>query len=77
MEAGNNQTRHQIMLNVNMTVSAIIPGYSVTSQVSSDICVAETVIVGLVPEAYTQVGDGTGVLEGMLQDYGAAKTRKE
>ena len=77
VEAGINQTRHQIMLNVNMTVSAIIPGYSVTSQVSNDICVAETVIVGLVPEAYTQVGDGTGVLEGMLQDYGAAKTRKE
>lgn len=75
VEAGINQTRHQILLTVNMTISAIIPGYSVTSEVHTDVCVAETVVVGLVPDAYTQVGDGTGELEGMIKDYGANESR--
>ena len=69
--AGINQTRHQIMLSVKMNMSAIIPGYSVSTDVSTNICLAETVIVGLVPEAYTLVGDGTDPLVGMIEDYNA------
>ena len=32
---------------------------------------AETIIVGLVPDAYTEVYGGTDDLVGMIQDYGA------
>ena len=69
--AGINQTRHQIFMNVKLTIYAVIPGYSVTSQIDTDILLAETVLVGTVPEAYTQVGDGTDPLVGMIQDYDA------
>ena len=41
------------------------------------ICLAETVIVGLVPGAYTWVSDGTDPLVGMIQDYGASGPRPE
>ena len=68
--AGINQTRHQIILNLKMTVTAIIPGYSTTTQIETDICMAETVIVGLVPEAFTEVLDSQDVT-GKIFDYGA------
>ena len=69
--AGINQTRHQILLNVRLDVQAVLPGYSAGTKVDTDICLAETVIVGLVPGAYTWVSDGTDPLVGIIQDYGA------
>ena len=50
--AGVNQTRHQIMLEVESNITAVIPAYSVTTQVTTGVVLAETVIVGGVPEAY-------------------------
>lgn len=50
--AGINQTLHQIMLSINIRVTAIIPGYTVSTDVSTNFCIAETVIVGLVPDTY-------------------------
>jgi len=67
--AGINQTRHQIMLNVTAKISAIIPGYSVTAEVKTNICIAETIIVGQVPGSFTEVtGDDRGTLD-KLNDY--------
>ncbi len=51
--AGINQTRHQITLDVDVSVSILLPGFSTGTMVSSRYTVAETVIVGLVPESYT------------------------
>ena len=48
--AGINQTRHQILLNVRLDIQAVLPGYAIANQVDTDICLAETVIVGLVPD---------------------------
>ncbi len=71
--AGINQTRHQIMLNMNMNVIAIIPGYSVTTEVTVNFCLAETVVVGVVPDAFTQIiGDESG-LNNQIFDYGAGR----
>lgn len=70
--AGINQTRHQIILNLKMTVTAIIPGYSTTTEVETDICMAETVIVGLVPDAFTEVLDSQDIT-GKIFDYGAER----
>ena len=71
--AGINQTRHQILLNVRLEYQAVLPGYAIGSQVDTDIVLAETVIVGLVPGAYTLVSDGTDPLVGLIQDYGAGE----
>ena len=53
--AGINQSRHQIMMRVNAEVAVITAMSSVTTNVSSYICIAETVIVGDVPNSYTNV----------------------
>jgi sporulation protein YunB len=58
--AGINQTLHQITLTVTAEISAIIPGYTTSVIVETEFIVAQTVIVGYVPEAYTHIilGDG-------------------
>lgn len=53
--AGINQTRHQILLTVTVNINYLIPGAYTTTQVTTDVCVAETVIVGSVPDAYAEV----------------------
>ncbi len=47
--AGINQTRHQIYLNVGTNVYSFLPGISAATKVNTDVLVAETVIVGTVP----------------------------
>lgn len=51
--AGINQTRHRIMLHVTVSACFLLPGKTAETEVSTEICVAETVIVGSVPEHYT------------------------
>ena len=51
--AGINQTKHQIILTVDVSVSILLPGFHTATQVSNSFIVAETVIVGAVPESYT------------------------
>ena len=63
-EAGINQTLHQIMLRVEVPVSAVMPTYTVDTVVSTEVCVAETVIVGDVPQSFTEIsGDHRGLLD--------------
>lgn len=57
--AGVNQTLHQIILDVHVTVSILLPGGTVEAQVSIPVCVAETVIVGQVPDTYLQLERGS------------------
>ena len=52
-DAGINQTKHQIVLHVEVVVSILMPGYTTSTTVESSLAVAETVIVGSVPETYT------------------------
>lgn len=59
--AGINQTRHRIMLKINSTVSLIAPWYNSSTQVQSDFLIAETVLVGSVPDAFMNItGAGIG-----------------
>lgn len=51
--AGINQTKHQILLDVDVTMSILLPGYTTYTVVSNEVVVAETIIVGNVPESYT------------------------
>ena len=50
--AGINQARHQIILEVDVDVSVLIPWNTASTQVSCPVLIAETVIVGSVPQTY-------------------------
>lgn len=52
-DAGINQTHHKIMLTVAMDLVVLLPSGTVTEHVETDVCVAETVLLGRVPESYT------------------------
>ncbi|MBQ8974286.1 MAG: sporulation protein YunB [Oscillospiraceae bacterium] len=54
--AGINQTRHQIKLNVSVQVLVMIPGREIVSPVNTTVVIAETVIVGKVPDTYASIG---------------------
>lgn len=53
--AGINQTRHQILLDITVDVRYLLAGHSEHCQSSTQICVADTVIVGAVPEQFTSI----------------------
>lgn len=69
--AGINQTRHQVMLNLSIKITAIVPGYTASTEAATNICLAETVIVGVVPGAYTNIeGDNSDTIS-KINDYAA------
>ena len=49
---GINQTLHQIMLDVTVELTLLIPGGRTETSVTAQVCVAETLLVGEVPETY-------------------------
>ncbi|MBQ6540735.1 MAG: sporulation protein YunB [Oscillospiraceae bacterium] len=53
--AGINQTRHQIMLTIAVDLTILVPGCISTVHIPTEICVAETIIVGEVPYSYTNL----------------------
>lgn len=59
LQAGINQTLHQLVMEVNVDAAVLVLGETSTFQVSSQIVVAETVIVGEVPNTFIQTGEGT------------------
>ena len=67
--AGINQTRHRIILNVDVHVSILLPGLTTYTKVSNEISVAETVIVGGVPETYTYFSTTPDEVENYADEY--------
>ena len=57
IQAGINQTLHQLVMEVNVEAAVLVLGETSTFQVSSQIVVAETVIVGEVPNTFIQTGE--------------------
>ena len=55
-EAGINQTLHQILMEVSMDVTILVAGGTKKATISQTVVVAETVIVGIVPESFLNVG---------------------
>lgn len=53
--AGINQTHHKIILNINVDITTYIPLSRSSSKVSTNFILAETIIVGDVPQYYTSV----------------------
>ena len=59
-DAGINQTRHKIYLILNATVRIVVGNTSQTVEISSQVLISETIIVGSVPESYTYLNDSSG-----------------
>lgn len=66
-DAGINQTRHRILLVVDVSVGILLPGFSTGTRVSNEFNVAETVVVGSVPESYTYFHSSD--LENKAEDF--------
>ena len=67
--AGINQTKHQIILTIDVYVSILLPGFTTATKVSNSFVVAETVIVGSVPDSYTYFSTDPESYEEDLKDY--------
>lgn len=61
--AGINQTLHRIVLTVSAGLSIVLPLSSVNATVQSGVVVAETIIVGGVPERYATYGAGEALAQ--------------
>ena len=55
--AGINQTRHKIYLSLHTTVRLVIPSSAREVSLSSQVLIAESIIVGTVPDSFVQVPD--------------------
>lgn len=53
--AGVNQTLHRIWMEVDVPMTLLLPGGEVEASLHTRLCVAETVIVGKVPDTYLQL----------------------
>ena len=59
-EAGINQTLHQLIMVVYVDVAVLVLGQTESFTVESEVVVAETVIVGTVPETFLHTGGNNG-----------------
>lgn len=60
--AGINQTRHRILLTMTATVKLVIPTGAKTVEASTQVAVAESIIVGEVPDSFVDVEDKDDML---------------
>lgn len=61
--AGINQTRHQVSLVLTAQVQLVIPTGAKTVSVNTQVAMAESIIVGEVPETFTDVGNDLDMLD--------------
>lgn len=59
-QAGINQTLHKLIMEVSVDVSVLILGQTSSFTLTSEVVVAETVIVGQVPDTFLQTGGNHG-----------------
>lgn len=69
ISAGINQTLHQIILEARVEMIIIFPGYTIKTSTATSYTIAETVIIGTVPDGYTDIsGDDQSLIE-KVNDY--------
>ena len=56
VQAGINQTLHQLIMVVSVDVSILVLGHTSSFTITSEVVIAETVIVGSVPNTFLQTG---------------------
>lgn len=62
--AGINQTLHKIIMEVEVDITAVIPGFNKNMTVKTDFIVAQTVIVGKVPLVNMQISGNGDLIHG-------------
>ena len=71
-QAGINQTLHQVTMEVSVDVAVLVLGSTTSFTMTSEVVVAETVIVGDVPETFLQTGGTYGSETENQGTYGTA-----
>lgn len=66
--AGINQTLHQLTMEVSVDVAVLVLGETASFQVTSEVVVAETVIVGAVPNTFLQTSASGGNYESQREN---------
>lgn len=61
--AGINQTRHRVSLSLTAQVQLVIPTGAQTVEVTTQVAMAESIIVGEVPDTFTDVGEDMEMLD--------------
>ena len=61
--AGINQTRHRVSLTLTAQVQLVVPTGAKTVEVSTQVAMAESIIVGEVPDTFTDVGNDMDMLD--------------
>jgi sporulation protein YunB len=61
--AGINQTRHRVSLTLTAQVQMVIPTGAKKVEVSTQVAMAESIIVGEVPDTFTDVGSNMEMLD--------------
>lgn len=56
-EAGINQTKHQLLLELIVDIDVLLPWEIMSTQIVLEVLVAETIIVGHVPDTYVSFGE--------------------
>ena len=67
-QAGINQSLHQLTMDVSVDVAVLVLGETNSFTINSEVVVAETVIVGEVPQTYLNTG---GYYESQRENFGA------
>lgn len=60
--AGINQTRHRVLLTMRAQVRLVLPTWASGVEAVTQVAVAESIIVGQVPDSFVNVGDDTDLL---------------
>lgn len=61
--AGINQTRHKVLLTLTATVRLVIPTGSSTLQASTQMAIAESIVVGQVPDSFVDLNTDSDMLD--------------
>lgn len=56
---GINQTRQEVILDVKASITVIVSSYNINTSVDTNFDIADTIIVGDVPDSYMEITDGT------------------
>ena len=71
LSTGINQSRHSLVLKADVDIDIIVPWATMSTTVETDVLIAETVIVGRVPDTYVTLEDTNGSTGSESQNRGA------
>lgn len=71
VSTGINQSRHTLILKADVDIDIIVPWATMSTTVETDVLIAETIIVGRVPDTYVTLEDTNGRTGSKSENRGA------